>query len=124
MSQCWRVKVQITPCVNASHPRGLIIVNFTPTLEGLHICSYPSDSWDSRERIGLQQKWGIYPFIESENKNKIELKLKSYSIKKHVLQGECPYGKVAQWRPSGHGFNPYIPQWHLLVIKRYVLPLG
>ena len=23
-------------------------------------------------------------------------------------------GKVAQWRPGGHGFNPYIPQWHLV----------
>ena len=23
-------------------------------------------------------------------------------------------GKVAQYRPGGHGFNPYIPQWHLL----------
>ena len=34
------------------------------------------------------------------------------------LVGVCPdgcssVGKVAQWRPGGHGFNPYIPQWHL-----------
>ena len=25
-------------------------------------------------------------------------------------------GKVAKWRPGGHGFNPYIPQWHLRYI--------
>ena len=23
-------------------------------------------------------------------------------------------GKFAQWRPSVHGFNPYIPQWLLV----------
>ena len=28
---------------------------------------------------------------------------------------ECSsVGKVPQWRPGGHGFNPYIPQWHLV----------
>ena len=38
----------------------------------------------AHETIGLQQKWGIYPFIERKNKtkqNKIELKLNGSSKK-------------------------------------------
>ena len=33
-------------------------------------------------------------------------------------------GKVAQWRPGGHGFNPYIPHWHLVneeICMKYVI---
>ena len=33
---------------------------------------------------------------------------------KVCLDGCSSVGKVAQWRPGGHGFNACIPQWHLV----------
>ena len=49
--------------------------------------------------------------------NDLPLGLANYDERereREIPNGCSSIGKVAQWRPGGHGFNPYIPQWHLV----------
>ena len=41
-----------------------------------------------------------------------------FSLKKRDKDRCSSVGKVAEWRPGGHGLNPYIWQWHLEWNKR------